>query len=616
METRSSEVVRVQLEKILTSEGFAHNDRLSGFLRFVVEQELSGCGDQLKESIIGVEVFGRRPDYDVRQDSVVRTEAAKLRTRLAKYYSTEGVGDPLTIGLPKGGYKPIFRQGAPDGQDKPEASTSLQMPPVAAEPHQNPARRLKSLPHKHLTRVWMAVGIACLAIGLAAIGWWRFHQNAQNAPIPIAVLPLINLSPDPANDYFTDGLTGEIIRNLSIIDGLAVRSQTSSFVFKGKPRNVRDAGKQLDVEYILEGSVLRAGQQLRINAQLVRVHDDFPLWSGKYDLEATDIFAIQDEISRGIVNILRLKLGRGRRRYDTSVEAYDLYLRGRALEVRPALGGMSRAVPRFEETIAKDASFAPAYAGIAVGYAALSGFDELEPDERADQLSKMRAAARKAIELDPLLPEAYEALGVVYARDAQWEQSERSFRRAIELDPNSSSIRYNFASALLAPLNRLTEAVAQVQFAAKSDPLSPQIQHALAHELFDTGHFQEAVAHCQQPCIEALLLSGKAAEAIPILESRNNADLTRTGSGELGRAYALAGRREDAERIAQIQWRPIEQAAIFVALGDKDRAFEALERAIPLGPVRVGRDLTYPELAPLRGDPRLTSLRKKLGLPE
>ena len=120
---------------------------------------------------------------------------------------------------------------------------------------------------------------------------------------------MTNLSQDPANDYFADGLTDEIIRNLSIIDGLAVRSQTSSFVFKGKPRNVREAGKQLEADYILEGSVLRAGQQLRINAQLVRVRDDFPLWSGRYDRELTDVFAIQDEISRGIVNSLRLKLG-------------------------------------------------------------------------------------------------------------------------------------------------------------------------------------------------------------------------------------------------------------------------------------------------------------------
>src|SRR5262249_45039483 len=174
-------------------------------------------------------------------------------------------------------------------------------------------------------RVWVVLAVGCLAIGLAALAWWRLPPKAE--PIPIAVLPLINLSPDPANDYFADGLTGEIIRNLSIIDGLAVRSQTSSFAFKGKPQNVRDAGKQLDAEYILEGSVLRSGQQLRINAQLVRARDDFPLWSGRYDRGLTDVFAIQDEISRGIVNSLRLNLTAGRRRYETSAEAYDLYLR-------------------------------------------------------------------------------------------------------------------------------------------------------------------------------------------------------------------------------------------------------------------------------------------------
>src|SRR5262249_17362796 len=145
--------------------------------------------------------------------------------------------------------------------------------------------------------------------------------------------------PDTANEYFADGLTGEIIRNLSIIDGLAVRSQTSSFAFKGKPRNVREAGNQLAADYILEGSVLREGQRLRINAQRVRVRDDFALWSDKYDREFADIFAIQDEIARGIVNSLRLKLGHGQRRYETSPEAYDLYLRARAPWVR---GGWSR----------------------------------------------------------------------------------------------------------------------------------------------------------------------------------------------------------------------------------------------------------------------------------
>jgi TolB-like protein len=587
------QAVRRELDLVLGSEGFARNERLSKFLRFVVERRLEGRDPELKESVIAVEIFGRSPDYNPRRDPIVRTEATRLRARLSQYYVSEGKDHTLVIELPKGGYSPSFHQTAPH-------------PAVQPDPHavEKAPRRLR----------WFAIAGGCFGIAVsAAILWWAQHQGA---PIPIAVLPLTNRSQDPANDYFTDGLTDEIIRNLSIIDGLAVRSQTSSFEFKGKPRNVREAGKQLDADYIVEGSVLRAGQRLRINAQLVRVRDDFPLWSGKYDREATDIFAIQDEISRGIVNSLRLRLGRGRRRYETSVDAYDLYLRGRGFEVRPSLSGIRQATPLFEETVAKDPSFAPAHAGLAVTYAAQSGFDKFEPAERADQLIRMRAAAAKAIQLDPLLAEAHEAMGIAYARDGQWEQSERSFRRAIELDPSSSSIRYNFASGLLTPLNRLAEAVAQVQFAAKSDPLSAQIQHALARELFNSGRFQEAVAHCEQPCIEALLLSGKAAEAIPILEARHNADLTRAGSGELGRAYALAGRREDAERIARIQWRPIEQAAIFVALGDKDRAINALERAIPLGPVRLGRDLTYQEFAALRGDPRVRELRKKLGLPE
>ena len=166
---------------------------------------------------------------------------------------------------------------------------------------------------------------------------------ASSLPIPIAVLPFVNLNQDAATDYFADGLTGEIIRNLSVIDGLAVRSRTSSFAFKGKPPNIREAGKQLQADYILEGSVLRAGQRLRINAQFIRVRDDFPLRSVKFDRELTDVFAIQDEIARNIVNSLRLELGRTRRRYETSTEAYDNYLRARA-----AGWGDDRAIPEFD----------------------------------------------------------------------------------------------------------------------------------------------------------------------------------------------------------------------------------------------------------------------------
>ena len=587
-----SEVVRSQLDKILSSAGFARNERLRGFLRFVIDEELSGRGDQLKESVIGLEVFGRRADYDVRQDSVVRTEAIKLRARLAKYYATDGVADLLVIELPKGRYIPVFHE--------------LEAAPAV---NRSPWSRLRM-------RLWLRLALAGIAVATAAIGtWWVLHKDT---PIQIGVLPLVNLGQDPANDYFADGLTDEIIRNLSIIEGLAVRSQTSSFVFKGKPRSIRDAAKQLGADYILEGSVLRSGQQLRINAQLVRARDDFPLWSGRYDRELTDIFAIQDEISRGIVNSLRLKLGRGRRRYETSVEAYDLYLRGRALEVQQVgLQGVNQSIGPFEQAIAKDPSFAPAYAGLARAYAALSGDDVLDhPDfSRPDQLAKTRLTAEKGLQLDPLLPEAHDTLGMVYAREAQWERSEKSYRSAIALDPNRPESHDDFAMFLLLPLGRIEEAVAQVRIAQHADPLSPEVQEVLAYVLISAGRFDEAAAHGYHRD-QALLGQGRIDEAIRNLEAKYRDRLLEPGSRLLGVAYARAGRREEAERVAASVPRPLQKATIFAALGDRDRAVEALERGAPLGPVRIGRWLTLPEFAPLRGDPRLKALRKKVGLPE
>jgi TolB-like protein len=588
------DVARRQLNRVLSSDGFNRNERLGRFLRFVVEQHLEGKDGEIKESVIAIEVFGRGADHDPKQNSIVRNEAARLRARLNEYYVGDGKNDALVIELPKGGYVPAFRKAG------------VEPAPSTLSPESN-----STPPGK---RLWLRVAIAGAALAVGALAWW--WSQRPNAPIAIAVLPLTNLSPDPANDYFADGLTDEIIRNLSIIDGLAVRSQTSSFVFKGKPRNVREAGKQLQADYIVEGSVLRAGQKLRINAQLVRVRDDFPLWSGKYDRELTDVFAIQDEISRGIVNGLRLKLGRGRRRYETSAEAYDLYLRARVFQDQPNLSGLDKSIPFFEQTIDKDPSFAPAYAGLAVAYAGLSGFDRFGDAERSALILKMRTAAQKAIDLDPLLAEAHYALGMMYARDAQWALSEKSFRRSLQLDPNNSVTRYDLILYLLLPLGKIEEALAQARMAERTDPLSPAVQLILKLVLFSAGRLDEGIAHCPQPCADALILQGRAAEAIPILEEKFKGRLAASGSALLGRAYALAGRRAEAEKIATIQWRPIEQAGIFTALGDKDRAFEALARAIPLGPVRLGRDLTWAEFAPLRGDPRVKALRKRVGLPE
>jgi TolB-like protein len=556
----------------------------------VVERHLDGRDEELKESLIGIEVFGRAPGYDPKKDPIVRTEASRLRARLGQYYLGEGKADLLAIELPRGGYVPVFR--------------------LLGEAHNGPTTR----------RFWnprtISTGLAMVLVMVAALAWWRLHPSG---PIAIAVLPLDNLNQDRDNDYFSDGLTDELIRNLSVIEGLAPRSRTSSFAFKGKPRNVREVGKELGVDYILEGSVLRSRQQLRIDVQLIRVRDDFPTWSGKFDRELTDVFAIQDEISRGIVNTLRLKLGGGRRRYETSVAAYDSYLRARALQMQRGLLGVGPSVPLFEEAITKDPSFAPAYAGVASAYAALSAtFPNLE--RREDLLAQMRAAAEKAIQLDPLLAEAHDALGMACARDAKWKESERSFRRAIEVDASRSESYGHFAMYLLLVLGQSKEALYQLRVAERTDPLSPQIQYDLGYILISAGRFDEAAGHCEKlpadfppksECLgRARLGQGRIGQAIQTLTTTPN-------QGYLGYAYARAGRREDAEKVAaDIAPNPFNQALVFAGLGDKDRTLEALDRMAALGPVRLGRALTFPEFAFVRSDPRIKALRKKVGLPE
>ena len=605
-----AQAARRQLDRILESPGFSRNGRLSRFLRFVVEGHLDGQDHALKESVIAVEVFGRSPDFDSRLDPVVRTEAVRLRARLSDYYQKEGKADALVIELPKGGYVPRFREIE------------------ETQPSETPGSRVP--PARSGTRLCVSIGLAGLVIALAGIAWWWAEHRT---PIAIAVLPLENTSHDPANDYFADGLTDELIRNLSIIDGLTVRSRTSSFGLKGQPRNIHDAGRQLQADYILEGSVLRAGQQLRIDVQLVRVRDDFPLWSDRFDRKLTNVFAIQDEIALGIVNNLRLTLGGGRRRYETSLEAYDLYLRARATPNQRSRGWAREAAGIYQQVIAKDARFAPAYAGLAAAYAASSaqGFR----DDHADELAEMRAAAENAIRLDPLLAEAHDALGMVYMRDGKWAESEASFRRAIELDKSNSGAYNDLSTWLLLPLGRINEAVHQLQLAAKADPLSPFIQQRLAAMLILAGRYEEAAAHCagEAECLgRARLGQGRIDEAIQILSALNKTAASESTASfrefiagrkdlvrprYLGYAYGRAGRRADAEKLAvEVTPNAFSQALIYAGLGDKDRTLQALDRVAGLGAARIGQALNSPEFALLRGDPRVTVLRKKVGLPE
>ncbi len=271
-EPRSREVpadaARAALDKLLASKHFAQSDRLTRFLRFTVEHTLQGRAASLKEYLLGVEVFDRKPSYDPRVEPIVRVEARRLRTKLQKYYETDGRDDPLRIELPTGSYAPVFR--------RPEASAA-------------PAATQQSL----------------------------------------AVLPFLNLSSDPDNEYFSHGLTEELIHALTKVEGLRV---VAALQLKGKAHDVRQVGQQLGVGAVLQGSVRRSGDRLRVTAQLIQVSDGAYLWSETYERRMKDVFAIQDEISRAIVDTLRIRLGARPeaplvRCHTHNLEAYQLYLK-------------------------------------------------------------------------------------------------------------------------------------------------------------------------------------------------------------------------------------------------------------------------------------------------
>ena len=592
--------IRAELAQVLASTGFARNARMLRFLTFLVDRHLEGRDGELKESLIAVEVFGRRPDYDPKQDSIVRTEAARLRARLAEHYADAGRHSSVIVEIPKGGYVPAFRfRQVPIDDTAPSAATS------------------------HARSPGLLVAGLCVAIVLGGAAWWSLH--GQYTPISIAVLPLTNLGRDPSADPFADGLTSELVRNLSVIDGLAVRSRASALFFTERARDARDIGPRLGVDYLIDGSVLRAGEALRIDVQLVRARDGVPVWSGDFARPIGEIFAVEDEIALAIVNKLRLHLGRGRRRYETSVAAYADYLGARAIRFGANPSSYAERISGFERALGKDPTFAPAYAGLASAYAIRSV--QFPVDHPPDELTKVRAAAEKAIELDPLLTEAYEALAMADARAAHWRDAEREFRHAIETDPEDARTRAEFAMWFLAVLGRSGEAIEQARRAEIDDPLATDVQVASALSLMEAGKYKEAEAHCakmpadvnlRSQCLgRAWLGQGRIAEGITTLRSAAEEHFNPQTLGYLGYALARAGQREEAERMVGDAKGPNEEALIYAGLGDKARTIDALERMATRGPQRAGQYLYSPEVSSLlAGDPRLPGLRKKIGLLE
>jgi tetratricopeptide (TPR) repeat protein len=331
-------------------------------------------------------------------------------------------------------------------------------------------------------------------------------------------------------------------------------------------------------------------------------------------------------LTRTVVNELRLRLGRTQRRYDTDIPTLEKYLRARKLRDEEIVRARE-AIPLFEEVIRREPAYAPAYAalattygGLALWYPAATGY----PVSPSEATARMRPLTEKALEIDPMLPEAHAANALLHALARRWVDAEESFRHAMSLDPIGTPIINYFVLSTLEPWGRLDESLRTVTAALDADPLSLELRRTLSRIELSVGKYAEAMANCQhvldmrpkfpyaeELCARALVATGRTTEALEILRHR-----PALNEGWIGYVYARTGRREEAEAIAERNSNlPNRQALIYAALGDKDRAFEALDRLAALNPVKAGAHLNYPELATLRGDPRVRTLRRKMGFP-
>ena len=614
--------IRTALEKILASPGFANAERISRFLRYTVEETLNGQTDKLKESLLGIEVFGRKPTYDPRVDAVVRTEAVKLRARLREYYGSEGREDEIVIDVPKGGYVPAFRHR--EKEPEPPAPAAIQA---------------------HRGHEWRPAAATVLVIAILAASIYLFSRTrtpSAGAPAPelasIAVLPFADLSPDRDQEYFCDGMTEEIIDALAKINGFRVVARTSSFAFKGKQQDIREIGKKLNVATVLEGSVRKDGNRLRVTAQLNSVTDGYHLWSETYERELKDVFTVQDEISRAIVSTLQLKLAgqaKNSKPSSANVEAYDLYLQGRYHWSRWRTEGAQRAIDYFQQAIQKDPNYAAAYSGLADSYAWLGFFGALPPN---DAMPKARQAALKALSLDDSLAAAHTSLGYVKSLfEFDWPAAEHEFSRALQLNAGDSDAHFGYGITYLAPLGRLEEAVREMQTARDLDPLSPITNTYLGLAYHFVGNYAEA----EPPFRKALELDPGFVEARLELgnlfleqnklkefhsELDRARDLAPQSRIDLMRAfgYAIEGKRSEALQLVH-KWetpgegvfvRSTSIASVYAVLGDKEPMYKWLERAY------ADRDgmLAFLNLQgcyrPYRAEPRFLALEKKLGFPQ
>ena len=461
------------------------------------------------------------------------------------------------------------------------------------------------------TRKWVRrkPAIAALiasSVALAAAMGWNFWKSELFRAAPeksIAVLPFQNLSPDPDNAYFADGIQEEILTRLAGIADLKVISRTSTQRYQSKPRNLAQIAKQLGVANILEGSVQKAADQVRVSVQLINAQTDAHLWADTYDRKLTDVFLVETDIAKTIADSLKAKLTRSERqaiavRPTANPEAYELYLKGRFLWNKRTGADLRKAIDYFNHAIAKDPNYALAYAGLADCYDLLHEYSDLSPKE---SYPKAKAAAIKALELDDTLGEAHTSLAYSLVNyDWDWRSAEREYQRAIQLNPNYATAHQWYAECL-SMLGRHTEAIAEIKRAQQLDPLSLIINQGVGGKYLYARRYDEAMAQFHRtlelyphfpPTHQRLgwCYAQKRMYDEAIAEMQKAVELSGNSTqmiAALGYAYAAAGRRDTAQGIiAELERRSKESyvddyfvATIFAALGENDEAFALLNKA-------------------------------------
>ena len=500
----------------------------------------------------------------------------------------------------------------------------------------SPAPQAAGLRGARLALLLAGVGALAAAPGLIwyfAIRGAARQTSSARAP-SIVVLPFVNLSADAANEYFSDGITEELIDALTHVEGLQVVSRTSAFSFKGKPTEVSEIGVRLKVATVLEGSVRREGTRLRLTAQLVDTANGFHLWSQIYEREMKDVFAVEGELAKSIVDTLRPQLmpAAARAKAPTEdLEAHDLYLRGRHFWNRRTPEGLHKAVSLFEEALRRDPRYALAYAGLADAYLLLPAY---AGGSKSESKPKARAAAQRALELDPDTAEAHATLGFLFGDDYDWKNGEAAFRRAIALNPGYATAHHWYAE-LLYTMGRLDEALAEATFASRLDPSSLPIHFDLTLMYLDHRQYDRAIEHARQ--VLDLDANGAARphrlfamvyvyqrEFAESLAELNLAEQRGAGPfrGLRASIYGATGRRAEVLRLrAELDdasryqpSRTYNRALIDITLGDLDRAFAGLKGAIAEKDFPLVDFKAEPVFDPIRSDPRFSKLLHMMNL--